>query len=654
MTLTPEQMMKRINRKADVIDAMLNQQVVPVNMALDEIEKYESLVEDLPTATDEKTLEKLENNITTYMKRLSLAAVSNPAPGTTQPATVVMPASKPAKFKPKEVTHDGRVETFRAFWHLISTDMANGSMDEDEKLRYIRSAVSANDQSFVVTMDLKQIENFLKEKYGSPTTIRCLIKEKFGSLRMRNKYDAASLQTVKDVAEHMRLLAVDTKNTSLLTELFDMVFNCLSENLQEGLLEKTGGEKNMDPVKDYLTDKLKLLAARDMSIRPINKVGLWASDCNINGNNKVSSSLYKRFPVYSNATRRTCNYCKVVGHFVAKCPTLAAKQCFKCGQMGHMAKVCMDVNPPTEEPVISAFEPIPTENNSTVPADKLNDTVRALLWLTSFLNSRQAPTASSQPASTARVPTASTAFAPSDSSEPVTALAQSDSFTVPSGKIYSSADRPDSKRQKQSPVRTDRRHRATGLMLSEPVSNVDVSTQTEPGFEPTSLQSDVVVPKVPISCGVSVQSNLCTDQPQVADPNCRGESNSCPELPRSSTDDEKNQIVEKLLRACEGEKEDWERNLLEHLSPFRSTRHSASGIFSSRTPLGHQPRLDFNIKPGIEPESVISLNYPLHGRGRTTNGPRANQHKSRFDEELPLDTLLGRGRPRTNEGGVMA
>ena len=57
--------------------------------------------------------------------------------------------------------------------------------------------------------------------------------------------------------------------------------------------------------------------------------------------------------------------------------------------------------------------------------------------------------------------------------------------------------------------------------------------------------------------------------------------------------------------------------------------------------------------PYIARETDNPLNYELHGRGRITKVVHVNQLKPCNNEDVPLDTLRGRGRPRTNEGGVM-
>ena len=197
------------------------------------VEQYDKLIDTLPSEANEAAA-SYRQKWASYVIRWSL----------------YQPASKGQEKEPKRedkppvfvdvprepaITHDGRVETFYAFWLMMEKRILKRTeLDEGAKFGRLYGALSEVDKVNTGGMSLKEAESYLFKRYRSPDAIRRYLQDTFFSLGMRYYMDLKGAQGLADALETAIIVtkSVLPEAPELLVLLFNLVYSRLFGNWQ--------------------------------------------------------------------------------------------------------------------------------------------------------------------------------------------------------------------------------------------------------------------------------------------------------------------------------------------------------------------------------------------------------------------------------------
>ena len=328
-----ERHLRNLKLMAEGIEAMLDASLGGQQTS-SMILKFLDQVAALPVDTHEDVLTELSDAGKLYMVRLGELekAAAAGGGGEVNGPTITFntfEAEGPKQMKEKPVTHDGEIETFRAFWIMFKGSVKDVD-DKKEKHRRLCHAVAPADRNRIVGLKWKGAKAFLKKKYTSAQAVREYIEAKLGRIRVRHADDADGLKELKEATATALLVAQQQKDEEVLAEMFDLVYSRLPRDLQRLLMKQAKAKKKADRVhllESFFEDEVDALVAHNLS----NKTQLRARQ-----EKKPAAGKGNKV----NEDSRKCYYCHKVGHIASNCAELASAKCAVCGEVGHTKKFC--------------------------------------------------------------------------------------------------------------------------------------------------------------------------------------------------------------------------------------------------------------------------------------------------------------------------
>src|SRR5699024_72947 len=154
------------------------------------VEQYDKLIDTLPSEANEAAASYREK-WASYMIRWSLyqptskGQEKDPKKEDKPPVLVDVPR-EPA------ITHDGRVETFYAFWLMMEKRILKRTeLDEGAKFGRLYGALSDVDKVNTGGMSLKEAESYLFKRYRSPDAIRRYLQDTFSPDRKSTRLNSS-------------------------------------------------------------------------------------------------------------------------------------------------------------------------------------------------------------------------------------------------------------------------------------------------------------------------------------------------------------------------------------------------------------------------------------------------------------------------------
>ena len=344
-SLTTLQTLDQLDSQEGLVETLiLSGDVTNARQAIEKYAELTAQLADKPPMADQHAdaKQKLKSFYADLGDVISSPTTIN-KPNQQQPAQTI---SKPYKPKASENIHDGKTESFRAFWLRLEDDVINNvNIADADRLRYLRDA-APNDADSIVHLSIDDAKEWLLNKYNSVHAVRKLIICKFKDLSMRNEHDLESLEKIKDTSDRLYRTADycsrRCQDTSILGDLFDAVYNTLPKPLAKDLLKASKAKKDMTKVGDFLESEIELLVARNLSYKPTRPA---------NPNDSTASGP-------AGPGDLNCRYCHEDGHLIRDCTQLKKHICTSCNTPGHTAKFCSSktdaVNPPRNVPSRSA------------------------------------------------------------------------------------------------------------------------------------------------------------------------------------------------------------------------------------------------------------------------------------------------------------
>lgn len=233
------------------MDKLAKMEPPSIKTLWDYLRQYRDRVYELPDidATKE-VLEGFYNTADDLAIRFAELQVKHEQPQSAQSQPTINVNNSQAvrieKPKLKEVTHDGKIESFRTFWTIFKPRVIdNKALDEAEKSQHLIAAVTPTDASLLAGMTLEKMIERLNEKYKSKTAIESLIVNKTRAVHMHHARDIGGLEKVSETTERMYLLVKEAKESKRLEErLFSLIYTNLPASIHGGDQQRTGHVKD--------------------------------------------------------------------------------------------------------------------------------------------------------------------------------------------------------------------------------------------------------------------------------------------------------------------------------------------------------------------------------------------------------------------------
>ena len=202
------------------------------------------------------------------------------------------------------------------------------------------SAVSSNLFTRIMNLDsAKAIWDYLKKEYqGNERTKNMqtlnLIRE-FEMLKMKDSETIKEyFEKLMGIANKVRLLGKDFSDERVVQK----ILVTLPEKYESKI---SSLEESKDLSSISLAELVNALQAQEQR-RLIREEGI------VEGALRAELKIHNKFRKYP-----TCPYCKKTNHTHTKCWWRPEIQCKKCGQMGHMEKVCTTQNQDTKANIVT-------------------------------------------------------------------------------------------------------------------------------------------------------------------------------------------------------------------------------------------------------------------------------------------------------------
>ena len=234
--------------------------------------------------------------------------------------------------------HNGKVETFCAFWRLFEKQVWNREdIAQESKLVRLCNAVEEGDRVNIACREPEDAKAFLFKKYRSPDAIRNHVHFKFAKLRMTSENDcdgakalAENLESTIGVVEF-----ADPKAPELLILLFGIVYGRIDSNWQKEFCRFNRDSSNRnDPaiLSKFLQEQIS-----DLLQHKVNML--------LNGGTKEATQSSRGGQKKAPSARpwAQCAYCKSdepKPHDKSECPNRNNPKCFACAERGHISKDC--------------------------------------------------------------------------------------------------------------------------------------------------------------------------------------------------------------------------------------------------------------------------------------------------------------------------
>ena len=283
----------------------------------EKLDDYMATICELEAVIEEDDFKQLVNNFNSYvLKRSNIPKRENQESQRSVTLNVTNANSSVTELpKEKLPKHDGRIESYPVFWARLEQvlQVAPSASDEDKR-RLLLSAVADADSIHVMDLSFEDAADWLKKKYTAAPAVRNFIVTKLKSVRMKNNYDLTGLMQLKEHTATAYRVAKQCPDASVMTDLFDAVYNKVTERVQRELLNKNNWSRSMERVDETLEQEVNFLTSASLVKKD---------------NNAVSKSP-------TGALK--CYYCKLDGHLARECAELKTAKCSKCGKSGHTAK----------------------------------------------------------------------------------------------------------------------------------------------------------------------------------------------------------------------------------------------------------------------------------------------------------------------------
>ena len=154
----------------------------------DQLAQYNDWMSRLPPGDiDKEVMKGLEDTAAALSVKLAELPLQQMQAGGQPPPNITInnpQAARVEKPKLREVTHDGKVETFHAFWTVFGmTVINNNDLSEQEKCRYLLAAVLPEDAQLIAGSSLQEMGQRLEKKYKSRAAVEKLVVMKAGRPR---------------------------------------------------------------------------------------------------------------------------------------------------------------------------------------------------------------------------------------------------------------------------------------------------------------------------------------------------------------------------------------------------------------------------------------------------------------------------------------